>query len=347
MVPVLLAWRHRPPRSPAPGHQRCRASAAEFRLPGGSGRRCCSPMLAGRRLILGEEDDRHPGGRWSRGAPRPGAGAPGRPQYRGQLEASRPDAGGRAGGGGLAARLRGRRRARSAIKKAFTGVCHNRCVRKLSMSAFLHVAAALTAAAAVVMPPTAPAAHAADCNDVEVVFARGTSEDPGIGRVGDAFVDDLRGLLGNRSLGVYAVNYPAGYDFLAVATDGANDGSGHVSGWPTSLAPTPRSCSASIRGGRGHRRRRLLSRFPGIGFHQPFPPPAAPQPHRRGGRFRRPDAKIGLPLTSSPVVGNRGHRRMQPQRSDLLKRQRRCGPSRLGPNGRRQPGRRIRSENML
>ena len=46
------------------------------------------------------------------------------------------------------------------------------------------------------MPPAVPLAmplaNAVVCNDIEVVFARGTREAPGIGRVGEAFVSDLR-----------------------------------------------------------------------------------------------------------------------------------------------------------
>jgi hypothetical protein len=43
----------------------------------------------------------------------------------------------------------------------------------------------------------APKAHAASsCSDVEVVFARGTAEPAGVGRVGQAFVDDLKSQLG-------------------------------------------------------------------------------------------------------------------------------------------------------
>jgi cutinase len=42
----------------------------------------------------------------------------------------------------------------------------------------------------------APKAHAASsCSDVEVVFARGTAEPAGVGRVGQAFVDDLKSQL--------------------------------------------------------------------------------------------------------------------------------------------------------
>lgn len=54
-----------------------------------------------------------------------------------------------------------------------------------------------------------PTAGADPCPDVEVVFARGTTEPPGAGGIGQAFIDSLRSQLGGRSVGVYAVNYPA------------------------------------------------------------------------------------------------------------------------------------------
>ena len=170
------------------------------------------------------------------------------------------------------------------------------------MSAFLPVAAALAAAAAAVGPATAPAAAAADCNDVEVVFARGTSEDPGIGRVGGAFVNDLRGLIGNRSLGVYAVNYPASYDFLAVA-DGANDGSGHIQ-WVADNCPNTKIVLGGYSQGAAVVDVVTSIPIPGIGFTNPLPPPAADH-IAAVAVFGNPSTKIGLPLTSSPVVGNR------------------------------------------
>ncbi len=74
---------------------------------------------------------------------------------------------------------------------------------------------------------TAAAAQAAPCPDVELIFARGTSEPAGIGRVGQALSDQLRSDLGGRSLGVYGVNYPATYDFLAAA-DGALDATNRI-----------------------------------------------------------------------------------------------------------------------
>lgn len=56
-------------------------------------------------------------------------------------------------------------------------------------------------------------ASAQPCPDVEVVFARGTGEPQGVGNVGQAFVDALRWQMMGRSVGVYAVNYPASSDF--------------------------------------------------------------------------------------------------------------------------------------
>lgn len=82
--------------------------------------------------------------------------------------------------------------------------------------------------AAALLSPAAPAVAApnavstSDCSDVEVVFARGTFEGPGIGKVGTPFVDALRNRLPGQNVGVYAVNYPASTDFSR-AVDGVAD----------------------------------------------------------------------------------------------------------------------------
>lgn len=81
------------------------------------------------------------------------------------------------------------------------------------------------AATAVVIAPTAAAVP---CPDIEVVFARGTAEPDGIGRVGQAFTDALTSQVDGRTVSSYAVNYPASYDFLTTA-DGAADASNHIS----------------------------------------------------------------------------------------------------------------------
>jgi cutinase len=72
-----------------------------------------------------------------------------------------------------------------------------------------------------------PGPYAAPCPDVEVVFARGTFEPPGVGDVGQAFVDSLRAKTGGKSVDVYGVNYPASLDF-ATAADGVVDASNKV-----------------------------------------------------------------------------------------------------------------------
>jgi cutinase len=71
-------------------------------------------------------------------------------------------------------------------------------------------------------PGGAHTGRAESCPDVQVVFARGTNEPAGPGRVGQAFVDSLRPLVAGKSVALYAVDYPASYDFMR-AVDGAND----------------------------------------------------------------------------------------------------------------------------
>jgi cutinase len=87
--------------------------------------------------------------------------------------------------------------------------------------------AALIAAAPAALIAFAPTAHSAPCPDVELIFARGTSEPVGAGRVGQALASQLAPQLGGRSLGIYGVNYPATYDFLAAA-DGAADATNRI-----------------------------------------------------------------------------------------------------------------------
>ena len=70
-------------------------------------------------------------------------------------------------------------------------------------------------------------ASAAPCPDVEAVFARGTFAPPGLGEIGQDFVNSLRSKIGGKSLGVYAVVYPASVDF-PTAVDGIRDASNHI-----------------------------------------------------------------------------------------------------------------------
>ena len=93
---------------------------------------------------------------------------------------------------------------------------------------------AIAAAWMMLLGAPAPSASAQPCPDVEVIFARGTGESPGVGGVGQAFVDSLRSQVGGRSVGVYGVNYPAsgdfeaGVDFAKTVVDGIRDEVAHV-----------------------------------------------------------------------------------------------------------------------
>ncbi|KAA0108774.1 cutinase family protein [Mycolicibacterium sp. P9-22] len=107
---------------------------------------------------------------------------------------------------------------------------------------FLGAGALITAGLAV--GTTAPAASAEPCPDVEVVFARGTSEAPGVGGTGQAFVDALRAQTPGKSVAVYPVNYPASDNFgdrIAFAqtvVDGVRDAGSHIQATATACPDT-------------------------------------------------------------------------------------------------------------
>jgi cutinase len=95
------------------------------------------------------------------------------------------------------------------------------------------VIAALVVAGGLLCAPI-PIAAAQPCPDVEVVFARGTGEPPGVGGIGEPFVDSLRSQVGAKSLDVYPVNYEASSDFsdrvqfAQSVVDGIKDAGGHI-----------------------------------------------------------------------------------------------------------------------
>jgi len=99
------------------------------------------------------------------------------------------------------------------------------------------VCAAVAAGGALLLGPPPPSASAGPCPDVEVVFARGTAEPPGVGGIGQYFVNTLRKRVGGKSLGVYPVNYPASIDF-PTAVDGITDAGHHVESMAASCPHT-------------------------------------------------------------------------------------------------------------
>ena len=92
----------------------------------------------------------------------------------------------------------------------------------------LTAVAALTIVAGAIAGPVATANAADDsCANVEVVFARGTFEAPGVGATGQAFVDALNARMPGRNIDAYGVNYPASLDF-SQAADGVADATNRI-----------------------------------------------------------------------------------------------------------------------
>jgi cutinase len=74
------------------------------------------------------------------------------------------------------------------------------------------------------------ALHRADadaCPNIDVIFARGTLEPPGVGATGQAFVDALNEHLADRNIAVDPVDYPASLNFQTAA-DGVADAANKV-----------------------------------------------------------------------------------------------------------------------
>ncbi|MDT5104407.1 MAG: cutinase [Mycobacterium sp.] len=179
------------------------------------------------------------------------------------------------------------------------------CVTLIRMSARL---AAITSAlvCAATMLAVAPSATADPCSDIQVVFARGTDDTPGLGRVGDAFSSTLSTLVGGRSLTTYGVNYPASYDFLAAA-DGATDAANFISTL-TQQCPSTRI----VLGGysQGAAVVDMLAGIPPLGnkigeVGSAPPLPASLVPYVTAvAVFGNPSTKFSIPVTSS-VFGGR------------------------------------------
>jgi cutinase len=170
-------------------------------------------------------------------------------------------------------------------------------VRTTAKAALVTISATLALAATVAIAP--PAAAQPACPDVHVVFARGTGEPPGIGRVGQAFVDALRSRISGRTLTTYGVNYPATYDF-GMAYDGANDASAYVVNFV-------RSCPSTriVLGGysQGAAVVDMLMGIPPLGDrigNLGAPLPAGLSPNVAAvAAFGNPATKFGNPITSA------------------------------------------------
>ena len=151
---------------------------------------------------------------------------------------------------------------------------------------------------------SAPVVTAAPrCNDIEIVFARGTDEPPGLGVVGTSLVKTLQPMVKGQSIGTYAVKYPASWDFAQVAT-GANDASRRIQ---TIAAQCPDS--KIVMGGysQGAAVIDVVATSPIAGLGYTAPLPLAVVPHVAAiAVFGNPSARFGRPLTVlSPDFGAR------------------------------------------
>lgn len=182
---------------------------------------------------------------------------------------------------------------------------------RLTISASLRrvrvaIAAALSASAALATltglgAPTAIAAP--KCSDIEVVFARGTSEPAGLGAVGKALVEALQSTAKDQSIGTYAVKYPASWDFSQVAV-GANDASKRIQ-YIAATCPDSKIVLGGYSQGAAVMDVVTTSPIAGLGYTVPLP--AAVVPHVAAvAVFGNPSARLGRPLTMlSPDFGAR------------------------------------------
>lgn len=174
-------------------------------------------------------------------------------------------------------------------------------------TAVLRSAVAVTIAAAAVVSGPSPEAAANPCPDVELVFARGTGEPPGIGRVGQALVDQLAPRIAPRDLGVYAVSYPAGLNFLTTA-EAANDAAGHIA-WLADQCPG----TQVVLGGfsQGAAAVSMLAGVPPVGDRIGTIGSAPPLPPEGTDRvaavavFGNPGNRFGTPLSGSGQFAGR------------------------------------------
>ncbi|MCV7204496.1 cutinase family protein [Mycolicibacterium peregrinum] len=153
-------------------------------------------------------------------------------------------------------------------------------------------------------PIAIPSASAApDCPDIEVVFARGTDEPAGIGNVGKAFVDTLRPMVKGSTIGTYAVQYPASWDFMKAAA-GATDMSKRVQA-TAARCPKTKIVMGGYSQGAAVVDVVATSPIAGLGYSAPLPAAVVPRV-ASVVVFGNPSARLGQPLTRmSPDFGAR------------------------------------------
>jgi len=164
--------------------------------------------------------------------------------------------------------------------------------------------AAVLAAAGLIAPATVsapgvvvPSASAA-CPAVEVIFARGRLESPGVGVLGNAFISALRSK-SKKNIGVYAVQYPADNQIDV----GANDMSGHIQSMMNNC-PDTRLVLGGYSLGAAVTDVVLALPFDFFGFKAPMPP-GADQHIAAIALFGNGAAWVGPITNFNPLYGER------------------------------------------
>ena len=162
-----------------------------------------------------------------------------------------------------------------------------------------------------------PSASAA-CPQVEVIFARGRVESPGVGVLGNAFINALRSKT-DKNIGVYAVRYPADNE----VDIGANDMSGHIQ-YMVGSCPDTRLVLGGYSLGAAVTDVVLAVPFDFFGFKNPLPPGA--DTHIAAvALFGNGVAWVGPIYELQPALPRQNHRvvprrrpHLQPGRSEHL-----------------------------
>lgn len=148
-----------------------------------------------------------------------------------------------------------------------------------------------------------PSAAADDCPNVEVVWARGTDEPAGLGGMGEGFVEKFIARTAGKSVGTYAVNYPATSDFTPSASAGGRDARAHVE-YMAATCPQTRLVLGGYSQGAG-----VMALLTNVSVLDWEPSPLPPDANDNVAAlvvFGNPSSRFGAgPLTTSPEYGSR------------------------------------------
>lgn len=133
--------------------------------------------------------------------------------------------------------------------------------------ATLFIGGLLSAPALGPLPTTLLPVASAACPDAEVDFARGREEPPGVGLIGQSFINALQKKLPHMTIGSYGVNYPANTEVDV----GANDMSAHAQSMAASC-PNTKLVLGGYSLGAAAADLVVAVNKPGFGYTNPLPP---------------------------------------------------------------------------